>query len=96
MDKSDGVAFRCLLVAIVLLGAAVHEAGAVTCNPEQLSSCEEAITGSQSPSAECCQTLKAQEFCLCEYLQNSTYRAYLDSPNAKKVAADCGVSIPNC
>ncbi|XP_073309992.1 non-specific lipid-transfer protein 2-like [Primulina huaijiensis] len=94
---ASSVALQCLLVAVVLLGEAVHGTSAVTCSPLELSPCIGAIIGSsQSPSAECCRKLREQKPCLCGYLKNPNLRSYVGSPNAKKVAAACGVPTPTC
>ncbi|GFP85330.1 probable non-specific lipid-transfer protein akcs9 [Phtheirospermum japonicum] len=94
--SSVSVAAWCLVAVVVLLVAEVQETGAVTCNPTELSPCLGAITGSGVPSAECCNKLREQVPCFCGYIRNPALKPYIDSPNAKRVAAACGVSIPSC
>ncbi|KZV16856.1 non-specific lipid-transfer protein 2-like [Dorcoceras hygrometricum] len=90
-----GIALWWLMLAVVVLAAA-HETAAVTCNALELSPCMPAITGSSSPSDACCRKLKEQQPCLCQYMKNPVFRPYVDSPNAKKVSATCGVATPAC
>lgn len=94
-NGSTGVAFWCLVVAVVVLAEA-HETTAVTCNAMELSPCMSAITGSGAPSPACCAKLKEQQPCFCQYMKNPMLRPYVDSPNAKKIAATCGVATPTC
>ncbi|KAL8034446.1 hypothetical protein ABFX02_12G028900 [Erythranthe guttata] len=85
----------CAVVMVVLL-VAVETTAAANCNPLELSPCLGAIMGSGQPSAECCQKLKEQVPCFCTYLKDPTLRQFIDSPNAKKVAAACGLQQPSC
>ncbi|KAL8532052.1 hypothetical protein ACS0TY_008599 [Phlomoides rotata] len=86
-----GVVGLCLVAMLV---AVAFEAVTADCNPTELSPCLAAITGGQSPSADCCSKLKAQQPCFCTYLKNPALQQYVASPNAKKVAGICGVTIP--
>ncbi|CAO2825379.1 unnamed protein product [Amaranthus hypochondriacus] len=43
------------------------------------------------PSKECCNILKAQKSCLCQY--KSKYEGYASSPSAKRVVSDCKVNV---
>ncbi|CAN1133207.1 Non-specific lipid-transfer protein 2 [Linum perenne] len=54
----------------------------------QLSSCASAISSSTPPSRLCCKKIK--------YLKNPALRAYINTPNARKVASTCGTPFPNC
>ncbi|KAL3844897.1 hypothetical protein ACJIZ3_002300 [Penstemon smallii] len=72
------------------------DAGAVNCSPVELSSCLGAVTGGGQPSPQCCGKLREQQPCLCGYIRNPSLRPYVNSPNARKVAAACGVNIPRC
>ncbi|PON49232.1 Bifunctional inhibitor/plant lipid transfer protein/seed storage helical domain containing protein [Trema orientale] len=85
-----------LVVAAGVLLSEAPTAEAVTCSPLQLSSCLSAITGGTPPSSQCCAKLNEQKPCLCGYLKDPNFRQYVNSPNAKKVAAKCGVSYPKC
>ncbi|KAK2986775.1 hypothetical protein RJ640_011000 [Escallonia rubra] len=71
------------VVLVVLLGE-VHVTTAVSCDAMQLSPCADAIMLSRQPSAACCEKLREQLPCLCEYLKNPALRPYVDSPNAQK------------
>nr|AAB06586.1 putative nonspecific lipid transfer; auxin induced gene [Zinnia elegans]BAA06462.1 TED4 [Zinnia elegans] len=69
---------------------------AVTCQVTQLAPCASAISSSSPPSSQCCAKIKEQKPCLCQYMKNPSLKAYVSSPNAKKVANACGVPIPKC
>ncbi|PIN16469.1 hypothetical protein CDL12_00270 [Handroanthus impetiginosus] len=91
-----GVAAWCLAAMVVVLVAEVHETVAVNCNVVELTPCLGAIRGSEDPSPDCCSKLKEQVPCFCGYINNPILRPYVDSPNAKKVAAICDVPTPKC
>ncbi|KAM6567237.1 hypothetical protein CsatA_026365 [Cannabis sativa] len=84
------------MVAAAVLLSEAPSAEAVTCSPLQMSSCLSAITGGSPPSSQCCAKLKEQKPCLCGYLKDPNLRQYVNSPNARNVAAKCGVSLPKC
>ncbi|KAL1540682.1 non-specific lipid-transfer protein 2-like [Salvia divinorum] len=90
MRKGIGAA---LFVMVVM--AAAMSAGA-ECDPVQLFPCLGAMSSGQDPSAECCTKLKEQQPCFCQYMSNPEFKPYIDSPNARKVAAVCGISTPTC
>ncbi|KAL0461993.1 UNVERIFIED_CONTAM: Non-specific lipid-transfer protein 2 [Sesamum latifolium] len=97
MKKGAAAVWWVVAIVVVLAVAEVHEAAAAApCNPVELSPCLGAISGSQPPSEECCSKLKEQEPCFCDYIKNPIFKPYIDSPNAKKVAATCGVAFPKC
>ncbi|XP_011097163.1 non-specific lipid-transfer protein 2 [Sesamum indicum] len=96
MKKGAAAVWWVVAIVVVLAVAEVHETGAAPCNPVELSPCLAAISGSQPPSAECCSKLKEQVPCFCDYVKNPVFKPYVDSPNAKKVAATCGVAFPTC
>jgi hypothetical protein len=85
-----------LLVVALLLAAAAETASAASCNAGQLVVCAAAITSGVKPSAACCSNLKAQQGCFCQFGKNPTYAPYINSPNARKTVASCGVSLPRC
>lgn len=85
-----------LFVMVVMAVALVHDTAAVTCNPLELISCSGAIKSGQNPSAECCAKLKEQQPCFCQYVRNPLFKPYVDSPNAKKIVAACGIQPPTC
>ncbi|CAN0893067.1 Probable non-specific lipid-transfer protein AKCS9 [Linum grandiflorum] len=91
------LALLSLAVILLLLAVATGPAAAaVTCNPMQLSSCASAISSSTPPSRLCCNKIREQKPCLCKYLKNPALRAYINTPNARKVASTCGTPFPNC
>ncbi|KZV42102.1 non-specific lipid-transfer protein 2-like [Dorcoceras hygrometricum] len=71
-------------------------AAAVTCNPLQLSPCAAAVTTSGNPSVTCCNKLKEQKPCLCQYMSNPNLQKFINSPGAKKVADFCDAPFPTC
>lgn len=98
MMKRGGVAsfVGLAVVMVVVLAAEVHKTAAADCDPLALSPCLPAITGSGNPTAECCNNLKEQVPCFCQYLKNPAFAPYINSPNAKKVVTACGVQPPTC
>ena len=66
------------------------------CDEEKLIVCGPAIIGGTPPSASCCSNLKAQEGCFCQYAKDPAYSNYINSPNARKTLASCGITLPTC
>lgn len=91
-------AVRFVMVVLVAVAALsqVHVAEAATCNPTELSPCLAALTSSAPPSGPCCNKLRQQRPCLCGYLRDPNLRQYVNSPNAKRVVATCGIPYPRC
>ncbi|KAL3845929.1 hypothetical protein ACJIZ3_003332 [Penstemon smallii] len=85
-----------VVALVVVLVAEVKDAAAANCTPTELSSCAAALITVGTPSRVCCVKLKEQQPCFCSYIKNPSFKAYVDSPIAKKIAAACGVAIPNC
>ncbi|CAJ2651469.1 unnamed protein product [Trifolium pratense] len=85
-----------MLLMVVLMVEVATIAEAVNCNPLELSPCLGAITSDSPPSAECCNKLKEQIPCLCEYIKNPMLSPYVNSPGSKRVASACGVDTPQC
>ncbi|KAK4477661.1 hypothetical protein RD792_016906 [Penstemon davidsonii] len=97
MNKySASIGVWCLVALALVLVAEVQDAAAVNCSMLELSSCLGAVTGGGQPSPQCCRKLKEQKPCICGYLRNPSLRPYVNSPNARKVAAACGETIPQC
>ncbi|KAH6802085.1 Bifunctional inhibitor/lipid-transfer protein/seed storage 2S albumin superfamily protein [Perilla frutescens var. frutescens] len=94
MNPKVGCLALCVLI-VVLLGE-VETTKAVTCNPLQLSPCASAITSSGNPTAACCNKIKEQRPCLCQYMKNPNLQKFINSPGAKKVASSCGAPFPKC
>ncbi|XP_058091429.1 non-specific lipid-transfer protein 2-like [Magnolia sinica] len=88
-----------LLLSVVVVFLLVGHAPitmSVTCNAANLSSCASAmLTGSQ-PSATCCNKLREQRPCLCQYLKDPNLQKFIKPENARKVATTCNVPYPNC
>ncbi|KAI3515689.1 hypothetical protein L1887_14592 [Cichorium endivia] len=84
------------LAFLVMVFPGSKMATAATCSVTQLSPCLPAFTSSSPPSAQCCTKLKEQSPCLCGYIKNPSLKAYITSPNARKVASTCAVPIPKC
>jgi curli biogenesis system outer membrane secretion channel CsgG len=96
-QQGQGMAAVALVAVLVVLAATAAEtASAASCNAGQLAACAPAITAGARPSASCCSNLKAQQGCFCQFVKNPTYGRYINSPNARKVVASCGVSVPRC
>ncbi|XP_022770017.1 non-specific lipid-transfer protein 2-like [Durio zibethinus] len=96
MKRVSIVALCAMTLMVVLFSGETRTAEAVTCDPSELSSCLAAFTSSSPPSTTCCSKLKAQQPCLCGYLQNPALKQFVNNPNAKKVASTCGVAYPKC
>ncbi|XP_075524173.1 non-specific lipid-transfer protein 2-like [Primulina tabacum] len=90
------VASLAILVLVMFLAEVELVSGAVTCNPLQLSPCAAAIISSSNPSATCCNKLKEQKPCLCQYMMNPNLQKFINSPGAKKVAYFCDAPFPTC
>ncbi|KAK1302159.1 putative non-specific lipid-transfer protein [Acorus calamus] len=82
--KNNKAALLLLSVALALLVAHVPMTVSVTCDPNELSSCLLPILFGTTPSTTCCQKLREQQPCFCEYIANPDYQGYITSPNALK------------
>ncbi|KAF0932867.1 hypothetical protein E2562_012190 [Oryza meyeriana var. granulata] len=40
--------------------------------------------------------LRAQQGCFCQFAKNPAYARYINSPNARKAVASCGIALPSC
>ncbi|KAK1695222.1 hypothetical protein QYE76_011919 [Lolium multiflorum] len=88
-----------VMVAPTTAGAARTMASAAadqTCDVGKLIDCGPAIIGGTPPSDACCSNLKAQKGCFCQYAKDPAYSGYIDSPNARKTLASCGITLPTC
>jgi hypothetical protein len=94
-----------LVVVVAVLAPSAEAARAMApvevleeqqCDVNKLIMCGPAIIGGTTPSAECCSNLKSQEGCFCEYAKNPAYSPYINSPNAHKTLATCGITLPSC
>ncbi|KAI3811950.1 hypothetical protein L1987_16648 [Smallanthus sonchifolius] len=87
----------CILWVVVGINDQLSSADAATdCNPIQLSPCATAILSTTAPSETCCGKIKEQRPCLCNYIKNPTLQKFINTPNARKVAATCGTPFPTC
>nr|GME08112.1 non-specific lipid-transfer protein 2-like [Ipomoea batatas] len=84
-----------LIVTAMLIGQ-LRVTEAAQCSATELRPCASAINSGQAPSAACCSKLKQQTGCLCGYARDPRVAHYVNSPNARKVASSCGVSVPSC
>ncbi|KAF7129071.1 hypothetical protein RHSIM_Rhsim10G0070000 [Rhododendron simsii] len=96
MKKVSCASLLCALVVVVAVLAEARVAEAVTCSPLELRSCMGALMSSQKPSSHCCDKLNEQTPCLCGYAKNPNLSQYFNSPNAQRIASDCGVTPPTC
>nr|XP_043612577.1 non-specific lipid-transfer protein 2-like [Erigeron canadensis] len=91
------ICIAAMVLVIMILGTQPQVATAVTCQVTQLAPCAAAISSSSvPPSRQCCVKIKEQRPCLCQYMKNPSLKAYVSSPNAKKIAKSCGVPTPKC
>ncbi|KAI3699460.1 hypothetical protein L2E82_43795 [Cichorium intybus] len=94
MTKLSSVIVLCAFM-VALVGQ-IPAMQAANCNYMELVVCAGAITSPQPPSADCCNKVKQQKPCFCGYLRNPSLRQYVTPENARRVARQCGVAIPNC
>ncbi|ESQ47247.1 hypothetical protein EUTSA_v10028094mg [Eutrema salsugineum] len=69
---------------------------AQSCVPTELLPCLPAITIGGEPAKDCCDKLKEQQPCFCDYIKNPMYSMYVTSPNARKVLDACKIPFPSC
>jgi hypothetical protein len=72
-----------LALVVVVAVASAGGAAAQQCSAAQL-------------TASCCSNLRAQEPCFCQYARNPAYSSYINSPNARRTLASCGIAVPSC
>ncbi|KAK9052246.1 hypothetical protein SSX86_028874 [Deinandra increscens subsp. villosa] len=85
-----------LCILLVAINGGSLAAVAADCNPIQLSPCATAILSTIAPSETCCEKIKEQRPCLCSYIKNPRLQRFINTPNARKVAATCGTPFPTC
>lgn len=85
-----------VVLMVMLLGEAGVTEGAVACDPNKLQPCVPAISSTQQPSRRCCQVLRTQRPCLCEYIKDPQFKPFVNSPESKKVSIACGIPKPQC
>ncbi|GER44427.1 lipid-transfer protein [Striga asiatica] len=81
-----------LALVVVMIRATVQ----VDWLAAELSPCASAITSTSKPSSACCDKLKEQKTCLCQYLKNPVLQKFIRSEGAKRVAATCKTPYPQC
>nr|ACG37669.1 nonspecific lipid-transfer protein precursor [Zea mays] len=85
-----------LALVVVVAVASAGGAAAQQCSAAQLAACAPAIISGSPPTASCCSNLRAQEPCFCQYARNPAYSSYINSPNARRTLASCGIAVPSC
>ncbi|KAG7543281.1 Bifunctional inhibitor/plant lipid transfer protein/seed storage helical domain [Arabidopsis thaliana x Arabidopsis arenosa] len=65
-----------------------------SCILEDLQICKTAVTTGKPPSTECCDKLKEQQTCFCDYLKDPRVSHYISA--AKQILAACGIPFPSC
>ncbi|PHT56658.1 Non-specific lipid-transfer protein 2 [Capsicum baccatum] len=93
---TKGCSFLAVMLVMVLVCNQMGASEAATCNASQLSPCLGALRSGSAPSQDCCARLKGQQSCLCGYMKDPNMKQYVNSPNARKVVGQCGVTLPNC
>jgi hypothetical protein len=71
-------------------------AAAKKCDARELTVCAPALIDGSAPTTSCCANLRSQEPCFCLYVRNPAYSRYVNSPNAGKTLASCGIAKPRC
>ncbi|KAL0904800.1 hypothetical protein M5K25_026952 [Dendrobium thyrsiflorum] len=84
----------CLVSALLLSYAPI--AMPLTCDTSQLSSCIGPILSGSEPSRTCCDSIKREKPCFCQYQNDPTLGGYINSANGQKLIANCKVSLPSC
>ena len=84
-----------LMLALVVLAAAPGGVRAA-CDASQLAVCLSAITGGAPPTPGCCENLKAQQGCFCQYAKDPALGKYISSPHARETLQSCGLAVPHC
>ncbi|KAL8034448.1 hypothetical protein ABFX02_12G029200 [Erythranthe guttata] len=103
MMKKGGVgsfvALWAVLMVVVLAAAGLQKTAAADkiCKPwKLLEKCLPAFFGAEEPTLECCDQVKAQSPCLCEYRRHPSTTRYFNSPNADKLVRACHVGPRLC
>ncbi|AEE31984.1 putative bifunctional inhibitor/plant lipid transfer protein/seed storage helical [Arabidopsis thaliana] len=66
----------------------------VACTVTELQPCLPSVIDGSQPSTQCCEKLKEQNSCFCDYLQNPQFSQYITA--AKQILAACKIPYPNC
>ncbi|KQJ97365.1 hypothetical protein BRADI_3g30290v3 [Brachypodium distachyon] len=85
----------CMVLAMVVVAATAAIAAdqlPPECKVEKLELCKPAFISGAAPSESCCAILRAQDRCLCIYINGG----YLSSHNVGKTVKACGLAIPVC
>lgn len=94
--STGGGAAAVVVVVVLLVASRAPPVESVTCNAYQLLPCAGVIMKGGQPSVVCCAKLKEQQPCLCKFLKDPSLRAYVNSPNTRRVATICKVPYPQC
>ncbi|KAI7739379.1 hypothetical protein M8C21_010722 [Ambrosia artemisiifolia] len=91
--KNFSLVVLCALAMVLLVGN-VQKTNAQTCNAQDLISCAGPLFFGTQPSSDCCTKLRAAQPCFCDFIRDPSFGQYINSPNARKLATACGVTIP--
>ncbi|CAH8289862.1 unnamed protein product [Eruca vesicaria subsp. sativa] len=47
-------------------------------------------------SPQCCQTLKVQQPCFCDFIKNPALKPYITSPQGRLALLSCRIPFPTC
>ncbi|KAF5179701.1 Non-specific lipid-transfer protein [Thalictrum thalictroides] len=94
--KAQAPFFALHILSSYLLSLCDGDEDEATCSAIELSPCLGAITSGTPPSPACCSGLHSQISCFCEYIKNPSFKPYVSSPNARKVASACSIAWPSC
>ncbi|ESQ27794.1 hypothetical protein EUTSA_v10019361mg [Eutrema salsugineum] len=90
------VLFTFAILLFLIVAQENRVAAVETCDPTQLSPCVDAIQRGSTPTRLCCTRVKKQKHCVCQYLKNPTFKSFINSPKARKIATYCGCPYPKC
>ncbi|KAI3693252.1 hypothetical protein L6452_33084 [Arctium lappa] len=95
--KTSCVLLAMMVIAATILTMEVRVGMAVDCDVLKLMPCLSSFTGGPipAPNSSCCQNLRAQQACFCDYVKDPAYGRFLEMPAAHQVAQACSVTIPN-
>lgn len=96
MAKAVAVLVALALALVVVAATSAGGASAQQCTATELAVCAPAVISGSSPTASCCSNLRAQQPCFCQYASNPAYSSYINSANARRTLASCGIAIPSC
>ncbi|KAI3913853.1 hypothetical protein MKW92_051638 [Papaver armeniacum] len=99
MTKNTSSSNLLVIAAFVLFAVMMSEmpVSMAACQITKLTPCLTAFSSSITrPTKDCCRKLKTQLPCLCIYAKYRHLSKYVTSPNARRVARLCKVTVPKC